>query len=213
VQFDTSANGSTYFLDLFGRPARNVVYQCERSDAPTIGQILHIMNGKGIQDRIASKDNHIGKLIAAGKTDAQILEDVYLATLGRYPGEREKMIALLDIDLSKDRRLVWEHVQWALHHQKDLLVHPSGCLSALLRSIPDLIRPADTEFAPANSEDDRHPLGCTDTNPGGITDEQERSPTDGFNDVVVTPKLGNDTWPFPSAFVQSDRLEIQTSGP
>jgi hypothetical protein len=79
------------------------------------------MNGKGIQDRIASKDNRIGKLIAAGKTDAQILEDVYLATLGRYPTEREKMIALLDIDLSKDRRLAWEDVQWALLNQKEFL--------------------------------------------------------------------------------------------
>ena len=118
---DTSATGSTYFLDLFGRPARNVVCQCERSDAPTIGQLLHIMNGKGIQDRIASKDNRIGKLIAAGKTDAQILEDVYLATLGRYPTAREKMIALLDIDLSKDRRLAWEDVQWALLNQKEFL--------------------------------------------------------------------------------------------
>ena len=79
------------------------------------------MNGKGIQDRIASKDNRIGKLIAAGKTDAQILEDVYLATLGRYPTEREKMIALLDIDLAKDRRLAWEDVQWALLNQKEFL--------------------------------------------------------------------------------------------
>jgi hypothetical protein len=79
------------------------------------------MNGKGIQDRIANKDNRIGKLIAAGKTDAQILEDVYLATLGRYPTEREKMIALLDIDLSKDRRLAWEDVQWALLNQKEFL--------------------------------------------------------------------------------------------
>jgi len=79
------------------------------------------MNGKGIQDRIASKDNRIGKLIAAGKTDAQILEEVYLATLGRYPSEREKMIALLDIDLAKDRRLAWEDVQWALLNQKEFL--------------------------------------------------------------------------------------------
>ena len=118
---DTSVGGNTYFLDLFGRPARNVVCQCERSDAPTIGQLLHIMNGKGIQDRIASKDNRIGKLIAAGKTDAQILEEVYLATLGRYPSEREKMIALLDIDLAKDRRLAWEDVQWALLNQKEFL--------------------------------------------------------------------------------------------
>ncbi|MEY4915445.1 MAG: hypothetical protein RJA02_1714, partial [Armatimonadota bacterium] len=125
---------------------------------------------KGIQDRIASKDNHIGKLIAAGKTDAQILEDVYLATLGRYPGEREKMIALLDIDLSKDRRMAWEHVQWALHHQKDLLVHPSGCLSALLRSIPELIRTPNAELSPANSEEYRHPLRCADTDPGCIPD-------------------------------------------
>lgn len=118
---DTSATGSTYFLDLFGRPARNVVCQCERSDAPTIGQLLHIMNGKGIQDRIASKDNRIGKLIAEGKPDAFILDEVYLATLGRYPTEREKMIALLDIDLSKDRRLAWEDVQWALLNQKEFL--------------------------------------------------------------------------------------------
>jgi hypothetical protein len=97
------------------------VCQCERSDAPTIGQLLHIMNGKGIQDRIASKDNRIGKLIAEGKSDAFILDEVYLATLGRYPSEREKMIALLDIDLSKDRRLAWEDVQWALLNQKEFL--------------------------------------------------------------------------------------------
>jgi hypothetical protein len=31
------------------------------------------------------------------------------------------MIALLDIDLSKDRRLAWEDVQWALLNQKEFL--------------------------------------------------------------------------------------------
>ena len=118
---DTSATSTSYFLDLFGRPARNVVCQCERADTPTIGQLLHLMNAKGIQDRIANKDNRLGKLLASGKSDPEILNALYLGTLGRMPSAREKMVALLDVDLGKDRRIAWEDIQWALLNQKEFL--------------------------------------------------------------------------------------------
>src|SRR5262249_47803180 len=45
----------SYFLDLFGRPARNIACECERNDDPNLGQVLHLMNNKGINERLSDK--------------------------------------------------------------------------------------------------------------------------------------------------------------
>lgn len=80
---------SSYFLDLFGRPARNLSCECERTDEPNLGQILHIMNSKGVNDRLASQEGRVAKLLAANLPDAKLVEELYLAAVSRFPTPEE----------------------------------------------------------------------------------------------------------------------------
>lgn len=116
---DTTAQ--SYFLDLFGRPARNIVCQCERLDAPNLGQILHFMNGKAINARIAAKDGRVAKLIEAKLPDVKLIEELYLSTLSRFPTDDETMEALMSFALAKERQKEAEDLLWALLNSKEFL--------------------------------------------------------------------------------------------
>jgi len=111
----------SYFLDLFGRPARNIACQCERLDAPNLGQILHFMNGKSINSRIASKEGVVAKLLDAKTPDPKLVEELYLTALSRFPDDDETLTALVDLNLAKDKKLAAEDLLWALLNSKEFL--------------------------------------------------------------------------------------------
>ena len=116
---DTTAQ--SYFLDLFGRPARNIVCQCERADAPNLGQLLHFMNGKPINDKLASKDGRIAKLLAAKTPDDKLIEELYLSSVSRFPTKQEQAIAQKNLTGAKDKQKAAEDVLWALLNSKEFL--------------------------------------------------------------------------------------------
>ena len=41
-----------YFLQTFGRNARRIVCECERSDEPTMVQVLHLSNGSTLNEKL-----------------------------------------------------------------------------------------------------------------------------------------------------------------
>ncbi|MDX1931425.1 MAG: DUF1553 domain-containing protein [Capsulimonadales bacterium] len=116
---DTTAQ--SYFLDLFGRPARNIVCQCERIDAPNLSQVLHFVNGKNINARLASENGRVARLIGAKTPDNLLIEELYLAALSRYPTEEERLDALVNLAAAKDRRKEAEDILWALLNSKEFL--------------------------------------------------------------------------------------------
>ncbi|HLJ56265.1 MAG TPA: DUF1549 domain-containing protein [Chthonomonadaceae bacterium] len=80
----------SYFLDLFGRPARTVSCECERSSDPNLGQILHLMNDSAINNRIASKSGRVATLVASTRDNRQVVDELYLAAYSRYPTAAER---------------------------------------------------------------------------------------------------------------------------
>ncbi len=111
----------SYFLDLFGRPARNIVCACERTDAPNLAQLLHFMNGKAINDQLSAKNGRIAGLIAAKVPDASLVEDLYLAAFSRYPTPEDTKQAVHALTAGKDRQKAAEDVLWALVNSKEFL--------------------------------------------------------------------------------------------
>ena len=112
---------SSYFLDLFGRPARNITCECERSDDPNLGQLLHLMNNSGINARIASKDGRVAKLIESKRTNPQIVQELYLSTFSRFPTPSELTQRVAALDKAKDRKQAAEDLLWALVNSKEFI--------------------------------------------------------------------------------------------
>ena len=84
------SNVDSYFLKSFGRPERLLTCECERTDEPSMAQVLHIANGDTINEKLAAKGNRIDQILTAGEPDEKIVEDAFLSTLSRYPTEEER---------------------------------------------------------------------------------------------------------------------------
>ncbi|MFQ5734709.1 MAG: DUF1549 domain-containing protein, partial [Planctomycetaceae bacterium] len=104
------ANVASYFLKTFGRPDRLLTCDCERSDQPSMTQVLHIVNGDTLNRKLAAKDNRIAKLIKAKTPDGTIVEELYLSALSRMPTktERQRILAELKSAPAPERRQVLE---------------------------------------------------------------------------------------------------------
>jgi hypothetical protein len=110
---------NSYFLDLFGRPARNIVCECERSDEPNLGQVLHLMNGPDLNTRLTAKNGRIAALFEKKLADAPLVEELYLAAYSRYPTPAESRRAVTALSKAKDRRQATEDLFWALLNAKE----------------------------------------------------------------------------------------------
>jgi hypothetical protein len=82
------------FLDLFGRPPRESPCECERTSTVSLGQALNLVNGATINDSIADPNGRLAKLAKSNPTEKQLVEEVFLATLCRYPTASEMKKAL-----------------------------------------------------------------------------------------------------------------------
>jgi hypothetical protein len=109
------------FLKTFGQPARELACECEREGDSNLAQALQLINGPTVNDRLRNPQNRIGKLLAAKKTDKEIVADLFLTTLSRLPTENEESAMLGHVSAAADRRRAWEDVHWALINSKEFL--------------------------------------------------------------------------------------------
>ena len=79
----------SYLMDVFGRPARQIVCECERTTKPSIAQALHTLNGDFLNKKIADPTGRVAFLLKAKKPLNEIAEELYLVTLSRPPREEE----------------------------------------------------------------------------------------------------------------------------
>ncbi len=114
----------SYFLQTFGRNQRRITCECERSDEPSMVQVLHISNGNTINGKLSTEDNRLQKWLTKNKDDyATMLDEVFLASLSRYPREHEKsaMLKLLADSKPEARRLLLEDITWGTFSSREFL--------------------------------------------------------------------------------------------
>ncbi len=83
---------SSSFLEMFGRPARDTGMESERNNRPTADQRLHLLNSSHIRRKL----EHMLPLVAEGRgrgRPREIVDQVYLRILSRYPTHEELMVA------------------------------------------------------------------------------------------------------------------------
>jgi hypothetical protein len=116
-------NVSSYFLDTFGRPERLVTCECERSDEPSMVQVLHLVNGDTLNQKLAREKNLIGKIVEQQVPDEDVVESAYLRAFSRFPTgeERIKILTVLSQSPPRDRRQAIEDLYWSLLSSREFL--------------------------------------------------------------------------------------------
>jgi hypothetical protein len=113
----------SYFLDAFGRPERKITCECERSDEPSMPQVLHLYNGQTLNEKLQSPDSRLSQALAAGSSAEAMLDDLYLAALSRPPTveEKERLLGVVQETPEEERRQVWEDVYWSVLTSREFL--------------------------------------------------------------------------------------------
>jgi hypothetical protein len=116
---------ANYFLKTFGRHQRRITCDCERSDQPTVVQVLHLSNGDTINDKLSDPMSVVGQWVEADLPLEQVVELAYLSALSRYPTEAEeaRLVALIvESDAnSVTRRESYEDLLWSLMTSPEFL--------------------------------------------------------------------------------------------
>jgi len=119
---DRAPTGGEMFLQTFGKPERLLACECERSDDTTLGQALQLISGPVVNEVLAEDDNRIGRLLAEGKSTAEIIDELYYVALSRPPNDAEREAAGLYVAVAQDRRAALEDVLWGLLNAKEFLL-------------------------------------------------------------------------------------------
>jgi len=111
----------TPFLELFGRPPRDTPYEADRCEQTTMRQALHMVNSAHLEGKVTGSPR-LQRLLKSGKSDREIVEEIYLAALSRPPTEDENKRLLEYIGKDKKARAqAVQDVMWAILNTKEFL--------------------------------------------------------------------------------------------
>jgi hypothetical protein len=122
IQLHDSAVES-WFLQTFGRNQRRITCECERSDEPSLVQVLHLSNGDTVNKKLAVPDNRIGRWIKDIPDNAALISEVFFVCLARQPSEKEsrEILAVLNEADPEQKREILEDLVWGIVGSREFL--------------------------------------------------------------------------------------------
>ncbi|WP_425614384.1 DUF1549 domain-containing protein [Anatilimnocola sp. NA78] len=129
------AGASSYAVNLFGKPARAINCDCERSAEPNLLQLVYLRNDQEIDALLDRKEGWLKQLrgtqpakknksIDAKPLDHHALvREAYLRTLSRLPSESEEKVALATLSNAADPLVGLRDLLWALLNTKEFIVN------------------------------------------------------------------------------------------
>ncbi len=104
-----------YFLKLYGRPQRITACECERVIEPSVSQVLHLLNSPELHAKLTHERGNIARWLREKKSDAELVEEIYLTFYSRLPyeGERRSSLEFLQRNAGQ-RRQAAEDLAWTL---------------------------------------------------------------------------------------------------
>jgi hypothetical protein len=111
----------SFLLDVFGRPARQITCECERTAQPNIAQAMHLLNGQFLNKRLADPKGRIEALMKAKKPLPEIIGELYLVTLSRPARPDEVERATHWITQAGNPRDGVQDLLWALLNSREFL--------------------------------------------------------------------------------------------
>jgi hypothetical protein len=110
-----------YFLNVFAKPRRVSVCECERSPDPSLAQALHTLNGDTLTAKLRDPKGRIARLLKEQKSHEQIVEELYLAALSRFPTAEEIHASRELKEEAASPADFYQDLLWALLNSKEFL--------------------------------------------------------------------------------------------
>ncbi len=116
-----------YFLNVFAKPKRASVCECERSPDENLAQALHTLNGDILAEKLGNATGRIATLLVAKSADGkpkpheEIVRDLYLAALCRQPSDAELAASQKFLEQAGSPKECYEDLLWALINSKQFL--------------------------------------------------------------------------------------------
>jgi hypothetical protein len=116
------ADGSvgSSFLELFGRSPRDTGLESERNNRSTAAQQLHLLNSSHIRGKI-EQSAKLQKLLQSGRKPREIVDDVYLTILSRFPTDEELKAIREYAEPGHSGRRPMVDLAWALFNSTEFL--------------------------------------------------------------------------------------------
>ncbi|MFV1966862.1 MAG: DUF1553 domain-containing protein, partial [Pirellulaceae bacterium] len=109
------------FLALFGRSARATGMANERNNKLLSAQWLHMLNSSQIYNKLASGPK-LRTIFNSKRKTAEIMEDLYLTILSRFPTEEEvRNVEAYGASAKRKSRNDWVDITWALINSTEFL--------------------------------------------------------------------------------------------
>jgi len=110
------------FLKLFGRPVRASACECERSAAPSVSQVLHVLNSPHLHGKLSHAGGRIARLVARHADDGKLVDELYLTIYSRFPTKAERSATTKYLREHKaNRRRAGEDVAWSMMNTVEFL--------------------------------------------------------------------------------------------
>jgi len=130
---DNSYNKASPFLTIFGRPEAESACECERIQAPSLGQSLHLMNAADLKSKLSKAGARADQLAKSTAPDSEKLRTLYSLAFCRQPTGDELATAQAHLDKPRknakgepldpaaSKRQGLEDLLWALINTKEFL--------------------------------------------------------------------------------------------
>jgi hypothetical protein len=117
---DASYTVSSPFLRVFGRPESLSACECERSEAASLAQSLHLMNAADVKAKLASPAGRAARYTRETRPASEKIHELYVAALGREPRADELLVAeTFLLDAGDAAGPAWEDLIWAIVNTKE----------------------------------------------------------------------------------------------
>jgi hypothetical protein len=86
-----------------------------------MAQAFQMISGPTVSELLAEKENRIHRLVATGKSNQEIVEELFWTALTRAPTQTELNDLLPGLETARDHRSELEDILWALLNSKDFV--------------------------------------------------------------------------------------------
>jgi hypothetical protein len=118
------ANGNlNYAFRIFGRPPRTTACDCERAMEPALPQKLFFMVDQAVLTKVRAPKGRLQQLLDSKKSDAEITDELFLATLSRLPNDKDRALVAGRLKAAKSRAEAFSDVTWALINTREFVLN------------------------------------------------------------------------------------------